>query len=133
MPHTPTQLTILVDETASMLPYASQVVDGLNHYVTALTAQTPGPVFATLASFAERVTVHYRQRPLHRVDKLRFEDYQPAGQTALYDSIVELLPAQPSEKSRQIFIILSDGEDVCSLISLTTCAEAIARAQQVGI
>ena len=42
MPHTQTHITLLIDQTASMLPYATQVVDGLNHYMEALCAQTPG-------------------------------------------------------------------------------------------
>jgi von Willebrand factor type A domain len=133
MPHTQTHLVILVDETASMTPYASQVVDGMKHYVQALTAQTPGPVFATLASFAEEVTVHYTQRPLHRVDKLRLEDYQPNGQTALYDAILKMLPTANQERQHQLFIIVSDGEDVCSTTSLTQCADTIVLAQQRGV
>jgi hypothetical protein len=130
MPYTQTHVTLLVDETGSMAPYASQVVDGLNYYVKALCAQAPGPVFATLATFAEEATIHYRQRPLHRVDKLRLESYLPHGNTALYDAIYATLGPLPlASPQRQMVVILSDGEDVCSVTSLTDCAEAIAQAQ----
>lgn len=44
---TQTHITLLVDCTGSMLPYAHQVVDGLNHYTLELCRQAPGPVFAT--------------------------------------------------------------------------------------
>jgi hypothetical protein len=134
MAHTQTHIMLLVDRTGSMLPYASQVVDGLNFYAKALCAQAPGPVFATLATFAEEVTTHYRQRPIHRVDKFRLESYMPEGQTALYDAIcatVGLLPL--TSPQRQMVVILSDGEDVCSVTSLTDCAEAIAQAQANGV
>jgi len=125
---------MLVDQTASMRPYAGQVVEGLNYYVQTLTSQTPGPVFATLASFAEDVTVHYTWRPLHRVDKLRMEAYVPVGQTALYDAICRVLEQLPiSSPQRQMLVILSDGEDVCSITSLTHCADAIAQAQERGV
>src|SRR5262245_42583182 len=130
MPHPQTHITLLVDQTGSMAPYASQVVDGLNYYTKALCAQAPGPVFATLATFAEEVTIQDRQRPLHRVDKLRLESYLPHGNTALYDAICATLGTLPlASPQRQLLIILSDGEDVCSVTSLTDCAEAIAQAQ----
>jgi hypothetical protein len=74
---TQTHLSLLIDRTGSMTPYASHVVDGLNYYVTGLCAQASGPVFATLMTFAETVTTHYTHRPLHRVDKLRLEAYRP--------------------------------------------------------
>jgi hypothetical protein len=134
MPYTQTHVTLLVDETGSMAPYASQVVDGLNYYVKALCAQAPGPVFATLATFAEEATIHYRQRPLHRVDKLRLESYLPHGNTALYDAICATLGTLPlASPQRQLVVILSDGEDVCSVASLTDCAQAIAPAQANGV
>jgi hypothetical protein len=134
MPHTQTHITLLIDQTASMFPYAAQVVAGLNHYVDALCAQTPGPVFATLKTFAETVTMHYEKRPIHRVDKIRLETYVPAGNTALYDAIetvLEMIPA--SSEVRQMVVILSDGEDICSWTSLTACADRIAQAQQQGV
>jgi hypothetical protein len=117
-----------------MTPYAGQVVDGLNYYVKALCAQAPGPVFATLTTFAEAVTSHYQQRPIHRVDKLRLESYIPYGNTALYDAISATLGTLPlASPQRQMVVILSDGEDVCSITSLTACAEAIAQAQANGV
>jgi hypothetical protein len=134
MPHTQTHITLLIDQTASMLPYATQVVDGLNHYVEALCAQTPGPVFATLKTFAETVTTHYEKRPIHRVDKIRLETYVPAGNTALYDAIETVLETSPASADvRQMLIILSDGEDICSWTSLTACADRIVQAQQQGV
>jgi len=134
MPHTQTHITLLIDQTSSMSPYAGQVVDGLNHYVKALCAQAPGPVFATLTTFAETVTSHYQQRPIHRVDKLRLESYIPFGNTALYDAISSTLGTLPLvSPQRQMLVILSDGEDVCSMTSLTDCAEAIAQAQAGGV
>jgi hypothetical protein len=135
---TQTHVTLLIDATASMFPYVTQVVDGLNYYVKELCAHTPGPVFATLATFAEEVTVHYRQRPLHQVDKIRLETYDPVGQTALYDSIAQTLAGIPAGVTapggqRQLLIVLTDGEDVCSHLSLTMCAEQIAQAQAQGV
>jgi hypothetical protein len=134
MPHTQTHITLLIDQTASMFPYTTQVVDGLNYYVEALCAQTPGPVFATLKTFAEAVTTHYEQRPVHRVDKIRVESYVPEGNTALYDAIETTLENIPASTAmRQMVIILSDGEDVCSWTSLTACADRIGQAQQQGV
>ena len=134
MPHTRTHITLLIDETRSMTPYATQVVDGLNYYVDALCAQTPGPVFASLITFAESITRHYEQRPLHRVDKIRLEHYVPDGNTALYDAIGAVLEQLPmSATLREMLIILSDGEDICSWTSLTACADRIAQAQQQGV
>jgi hypothetical protein len=134
MPYTQTHITLLIDQTASMLPYVTQVVDGLNHYVDALCAQTPGPVFATLKTFAETVTTHYATRPLHRVDRIRLETYVPAGNTALYDAIFGVLGELPTADSlRQMVVILSDGEDICSWTSLPACADRVAQAQQQGV
>jgi hypothetical protein len=134
MPHTQTHITLLIDETSSMFPYASQVVDGLNHYVEALCAQTPGPVFATLKTFAETVTTHYDKRPIHRVDKIRLETYVPAGNTALYDAMYGVVgELSPPDMLRQMVVILSDGEDTCSWTSLTACADRMAQAQQQGV
>jgi uncharacterized protein with von Willebrand factor type A (vWA) domain len=131
---TQTHITLLVDRTASMAPHTHQVVDGLNHYALQLCRQAPGPVFGTLATFAEDVTVHYRQRPMYKVDKIRFEEYHPAGLTALYDAVVETMTTLPSmDRQRQIVIILSDGEDICSQASVTECADAISQAQARGV
>src|SRR5215471_17387680 len=111
-----THIVLLVDRTGSMAPYAGQVVDGLNHYVKALCAQAPGPVFATLLTFADTVATEYQQRPIHRVDKLRLESYVPHGNTALYDAITSTVGALPlASPQRQMVVILSDGEDVCSV------------------
>src|SRR5215831_11809868 len=88
-----THIVLLVDRTGSMVPYAGQVVDGLNHYTKQLCAQAPGPVFCTLLTFADTVTTEYQQRPIHRVDKLRLESYVPHGNTALYDAICTTLGA----------------------------------------
>ena len=134
MRHAQTHITLLIDRTGSMAPYAGQVVDGLNHYTKQLCAQAPGPVFATLQTFAETVTTEYQQRPIHRVDKLRLESYTPHGNTALYDAIKATLEALPmASPQRQLAVILSDGEDVCSRTTLTDCATAIAHAQANGV
>ena len=134
MPYTQTHITLLVDRTGSMAPYASQVVEGLNYYVKALCAQAPGPVFATLATFATDLTLHYLQRPIHRVDKLRLETYAPEGDTALYGAIGEVLAGLPhGTPQRQLLVILSDGEDTCSVTTLTDCAALIADAQAHGV
>jgi hypothetical protein len=129
-----THISLLIDKTGSMHPYADQVVDGLNYYTKQLCAQAPGPVFATLQTFAETVTTEYQQRPIHRVDKLRLESYIPYGNTALYDAITTTLEAlSVASPQRQILIILSDGEDVCSMTTLTDCAAAITKAQSGGV
>jgi hypothetical protein len=134
MVHTQTHITLLIDRTASMTPYAGQVVDGLNYYVKQLCTQAPGPVFATLQTFAETVTTEYQQRPIHRVDKLRLESYIPHGNTALYDAFTATLEALPvASPQRQLVVMLSDGEDVCSMTSLTDCAASIAKAQANGV
>jgi hypothetical protein len=131
---TPTHLSLLIDQTGSMAPYIREVIGGLNHYVQQLCAQAPGPVFATLATFAEGIAVHYTQRPIHRVEKLRLETYVPNGQTALYDAICQALAALPGNTAqRQMLVILSDGEDVCSTTTMSDCAEAIAAAQASGV
>src|SRR4029453_1659520 len=109
---TQTHVTLLVDQTGSMAPYVSQVVDGLNYYTKALCAQTPGPVFATLATFNTGVTTHYAHRPIHRVDKIRLETYRPEGNTALYDALVEVLASLPMGNTsgaaqQQLVIVLS--------------------------
>jgi hypothetical protein len=129
-----THITLLIDRTGSMAPYAGQVVDGLNHYTKQLCVQAPGPVFATLQTFAETITTEYQQRPIHRVDKLRLESYIPQGNTALYDAVATTLEALPAASpQRQLVVILSDGEDVCSMTSLTECADVIANAQTRGV
>ena len=133
---TQTHVTLLVDQTASMAPYASQVVDGLNYYTKALCAQTPAPVFASLATFNIDVTMHYTHRPIHRVDKIRLETYCPEGSTALYDAISAVLTSLPSAAGatqQHLVIILSDGEDVCSHTTLTDCADQVALAQARGV
>lgn len=133
---TQTHVTLLVDQTGSMAPYASQVVDGLNYYTKALCAQTPGPVFASLLTFHTDVMTHYTHRPIHKVDKIRLETYHPEGSTALYDAISAVLTSLPSTAGgtqQHLVIVLSDGEDVCSHTTLTDCADQVALAQARGV
>jgi VWA domain containing CoxE-like protein len=134
---TQTHITLLVDQTGSMAPYASQVVDGLNYYTKALCSQTPGPVFASLMTFNTEVTTHYTHRPIHKVDKIRLETYQPEGSTALYDAISTVLTSLPgatgSGAQQHLLIILSDGEDVSSHTTLTDCADQVTLAQARGV
>ena len=92
---TQTHMTLLVDQTDRWRPMPRQVVDGLNYYTKALCAQTPGPVFASLATFNTEVTTHYTHRPIHRVDKIRLETYCPEGSTALYDALGSVLASLP--------------------------------------
>lgn len=130
---TQTHVTLLVDQTGSMAPYASQVVDGLNYYTQALCRQTPGPVFATLLTFNTEVTTHYTHRPIHKVDKIRLETYRPEGSTALYDALSQVLVSLPEGFHQSLVIVLSDGEDVCSYATLTDCAAQVTLAHARGV
>jgi Mg-chelatase subunit ChlD len=115
--HAPAQLHVLLvlDESASMEPYARRTVDAVRAYLSSVH-DTAGRVTYTLTLFSDAI----RQGPVmqslaHVHDAL--DAYRPSGRTALYDAIGTTLDEfeehaharQVTAHDRMLCVIMTDG------------------------
>lgn len=111
-------IALLVDASGSMSPLRLQVLRSVDAYVATLR-EIPANVRGTLTVFNDRVRVIYQGVPMMMVSRLGSE-YVPAGETALYDAIVETvegLAQQVRAADRVIVAIMTDGRDTVSRTS----------------
>lgn len=127
-----TYIAILLDRSGSMHGSESDVVGGVNTFLTE-QKQLPGEATVTIARFDTEYETVYEDVAIKDARLLVPADFVPRGGTALCDAMGRLithvgakLAAMPEEKrpGKVIFLIFSDGEENQS--QETTRAEAAA-------
>lgn len=105
-------VTLILDETGSMLDCKGAAISGVNEYLKTLR-QMPMPVRFTLTLFnSGKLEVRHRDVPVVQVSELTEQTYQPAEGTPLYDAIGRTLAVaghEASPEAKKLFVILTDG------------------------
>ncbi len=113
----PLYVTLILDETGSMMSCKGAAIAGFNQYVATLRHE-PAETWFTLTLFNSRKTeIRYRGVPVTQVKDLDVETYRPDSTTPLYDAIGRTLSAAKQEvpgEARKLCVILTDGEENAS-------------------
>lgn len=110
-----TFISYVIDESGSMAPLVTDVVDGFNRYVADLRKQPA--TFLTLEKFDHEFVTVYTAKPISDVEDLAPETYRPRGSTALLDAIgraVRTLENQVTKDDRALVVIMTDGYENAS-------------------
>jgi hypothetical protein len=114
-----TSINILLDRSGSMQKVSDDTVGGLNSFLNE-QRKVKGDAVVSLATFSTDYTLIHDFVPLEQVGDLSSKTYNPAGFTALLDSIGKMvngtgakLAAMKEEErpSQVLFVIISDGEE----------------------
>lgn len=96
----------LLDKSGSMESVLDDTIGGFNSFVR---EQVPLGGTLTLYTFSSRCTCEYRDLPIEDVPFLTRETYVPHGNTALYDSMGQILKDYADKDGT--FVILTDGQE----------------------
>ena len=126
VPGIPMNSSIIFDETGSMEQMGKEPVDALNAYIEG-QRQSGFDVNLTIFRFNEYIRY---TKPLSVHDpNLNIKDYRPYGMTALFDTIVYCILTSDSP---QHVLIITDGKNNSSVISLSVLNTLIQRAESCG-
>jgi len=109
-------VTLLVDESWSMLSLTDATRNSVNAYIGELQSGTP--VRFSLAVFGDEVVWRIEAASVDVVRPLTEGDYGPTGMTALYDAIgesIERIDAMDIPPVHPIVVVFTDGEDSSSV------------------
>lgn len=129
-----TDITIILDKSGSMISTKNDVIGGFNGFLDK-QKEVPGEATIGLVEFNERVNVKYTGLKLSDAPRLTVENYQPGGNTALYDAVGTTIEAvgqrlaalpESERPNKVIVVVLTDGEENASMkYSLSAMNERI--------
>jgi uncharacterized protein YegL len=108
-------VTLLLDESSSMVGVGDATRSAANDYIAELQSGTP--VRFSLAVFGDDVTWRIKAASVDIVRPLATRDYRPMGMTALYDAIgqsIERIDAMDIPPVHPVVVVFTDGEDSSS-------------------
>lgn len=103
----------LLDASGSMSNRRSSAVSGYNEFLRELRVDTPAGTRLALTRFNTEVFSE-RVRDLSEVKALTVRDYQPNGNTALYDAIgltIYRIEQESGPGAQVVMVIYTDGEE----------------------
>lgn len=115
VPKPETRVAILVDNSSSMLSLSKFVVDSFNEQLDSLRKIENQKITISLVFFDDNVDVRMFNSPLEEVKNLTYDDYRPAGMTALDDATgitidkFRSLKDWQDENLSHLCVIITDG------------------------
>lgn len=101
----------LLDSSGSMYTRIGDTIGGFNAFVEEQKKDGNGGTLS-LYTFSDLIQNVYKDTPIAEVQPLTVEFYKPRGNTALYDSMGQILNEYVD--SEGIFVIMTDGEENAS-------------------
>lgn len=127
----PTVIEILLDETGSMMMCRDDLIKGFNTFINQ-QKQMGGECYVTLTKFhSNRTRTPYVDLDVNMVPALTRENFIPDDCTNLYDRIYSRINARKtlleswSSEPIVIFVVMTDGADNASLLSIKDAAKSI--------
>ena len=118
-----TLVSVILDESGSMQPNREPTISGFNEFKTSQRSVS-GECKLTLTKFStplgqERISLMFDSLPIEVVPDLSADNYQPAGNTPLYDAIGRTIDAidnhlkdlPESDRPSVLCVIMTDGEE----------------------
>jgi hypothetical protein len=126
-----TLLTVVLDETGSMIGQRDAMISGFNEFMDSQQDKALGECLVTLIQFnsGRGVRTVYKDKPIADVPRLTDKDYQPDDMTPLYDAIAQGIKDTADKYSTAdavlskmvgkpvsiaplvIFLVMTDGEE----------------------
>lgn len=104
-------VSLLLDETGSMMDCFNETISGFNKYIEDLRKDKKSNYSFSLTKFNSMETVHvYDGVSVSDVKDLSENNYQPAAMTPLYDAI-GIAITKIGKKKNVLFVILTDGQE----------------------
>lgn len=112
-------VSVILDKSGSMGSTKTGTVSGYNEYIQGLRSDKDSEYSVSLIQFdapmtAPELTVSYQDRALVDVPELTDADYQPRGNTPLYDAIGECVRRIEPKGRAVIVLIITDGMENAS-------------------
>lgn len=135
------RIAILLDRSSSMGSIRKEAVEMFNQQIVAIRKNnkrmdTTVSLF-TFSTVADEPAVF--NRPLKEMKKLKYQDYNPSGSTAMYDSMglaidkLTSLPEMTDPNCSFLMIVVTDGEENASrLFNGQRIADRIQLLQKTG-
>jgi Mg-chelatase subunit ChlD len=118
---TVTIVSLVLDETGSMLSRLYQTLSGVNEYMLGLKQQK-GKIVVTITLFnSNKTRVLFDGVNIHAIPEITARDYKPRSLTPLYDAIATAIHAVDTRlKTVQgdpgvLFVIVTDGQENASM------------------
>lgn len=132
---------MLLDESGSMGPLRSDVVEGYNQYLGKIRkAENVDQTKLTLAMFDlggadEKVRFKFVAKDLTKVKDLKAAEYNPRGSTPLNDAVIKTIEKVKSEVIKDdavLMVIYTDGFENASEADGKTVKKLIAKMEKKG-
>jgi hypothetical protein len=114
-------VNVLLDRSGSMSTTRAGTVSGYNEYINGLRADNASEYEITLIQFdacghdlGPELTISYENMPLAAVPELTLADYQPRGNTPLYDAIGECVRRVEANGRAITVVVITDGMENAS-------------------
>lgn len=112
-------VNVVLDRSGSMKATRDGTISGYNEYLNGLRADKDSNYFVSLTQFdapmtAPELTITYLDKPLSEVTDLTAEQYEPRGNTPLYDAIGECVRRVEPKERAVICLIITDGAENAS-------------------
>ena len=129
----PVEISVIIDQSGSMLTRAQDVIGGFNNFLAEQCA-LPGEARLTLTLFADAVHTPVINTDIHSIADLTTTTYRPAGSTALLDAVGRTMSGLNARSpSRAVIVIITDGEENASRqYNITQVREYITSAEARG-
>ena len=117
-----TLISIILDESGSMISCLNPTIEGFNEYVSGQrNSPEAGQVYMSLTKFdAPNIKIEYVNKPISEVPELSRHNYKPNGGTNLFDAIgntinnvegvLSKIPEQ-AQRPAVIVVIMTDGHE----------------------
>lgn len=109
----PTHILFILDKSGSMHSRRADVVGGINSFI-AEQKKIPGKCMVSLVTFSDSWNHKLEFVPLGNVAETKLEDYLTQGNTALLDTLGDVLSKQFNPSYRHVVVIITDGEENAS-------------------
>ena len=112
-------VNVVLDRSGSMNSTRESTIEGYNEYIQGLRADKDSEYWVTLTQFdapmtVPELTITYADRALADVPALSAAEYQPRGNTPLYDAIGECVRRVDAKDRAVIVLIITDGMENAS-------------------
>lgn len=133
-------MTVVLDETGSMMPLRDETIVGFNNYIET-QKQVPGEMRVNLMQFNSAKGPHYvyRDTPVKDVPKLTSETYRPDAWTPLLDSVGKAIVESEAAEAKyrdayivnHLIVVLTDGEENSSKEFTKVTLQALVKAKEI--
>lgn len=131
-----THITIILDETGSMMSCRDQTINSVNEYITTQQQDKNADCAVSLIKFSaiekKSVRTVFDRKNLSDVTPLGDNDFKPSGMTNLYDAIGSSVTALNDADDNLVIIVTDGAENSSTEYNLSTLNALISSKKEQG-